>query len=261
MIEGFGSSDPHSAWAEFLDNYSRIILQVVHLFERDADHISDCFVFVCEQLSNKSFRRLRRFKPEGPALFTTWLRAVVRNLCVDWQRKEFGRERVFQSISKLPQVDQDVFSFVFLRSMSSEECLPALAIKHPGLTIPQIEETAQRVRSSLSARQIWLLESRSPRFEPLEDKEFPGSGVVSKSIPDPAPSPEQLLVSEQLGRAVNQILQRLPATDQLLVKLRYVQGLTLREVASALGLKDAQTADRRLREVLEKLRKDLAGFA
>jgi RNA polymerase sigma factor (sigma-70 family) len=261
MIERFGSKDPLPAWAEFLSCYSPIILQVVRLFERDADHISDCFVFVCEHLSAKDFRRLRRFRPEGQALFATWLRAVVRNLCVDWQRKEFGRERVFHSISKLPQLDQDVFSFMFLRSRSSEESFAALANKHPGLTTTQLEESAQRVRNSLSARQFWLLESRAPKFESLDNEEFPGSGQVSRSIPDRAPGPEQLFSSERLGKALNRALEQLPVRDRLMIKLRFSQGLGLREVAAALGLKDAQTADRQLRKILERLRKQLSEFA
>lgn len=261
IIAKLGSKDPLPAWAEFLNGYSKIILQVIHLFERDADHISDCFVFVCEQLSAKDFHRLRRFNPEGQALFTTWLRAVVRNLCVDWQRKEFGRARVFQSISKLAQLDQEVFSLMFLRSRSSEESFATLGSKHPGLTVSQFEESAQRVRSSLSVRQIWLLESRTPRIESLDNEESSDGAPMSKFMPDPAPGPEQLLASGQLEKALNRALERLPARDRLMVKLRYNQGLALREVAAALGLKDAQTADRGLREILARLRKELDEFS
>ena len=109
MLKGLGSRDPLPAWTDFLHFYSRILLQVVRLSERDPDYVSECFVFVCEHLSEKGFRRIRRFNPEGQALFTTWLRAVVRNLCVDWQRKEFGRPRMFRSVAQLSQLDQDVF--------------------------------------------------------------------------------------------------------------------------------------------------------
>jgi len=47
---------------EFLQPHSLLILQVVQLFERDADHVADCLLFVWEQLSRKRFRRLRRFR-------------------------------------------------------------------------------------------------------------------------------------------------------------------------------------------------------
>ena len=261
MLEGLGSRDPLPAWSDFLQVYSRILVQVIHLFERDPDHVSDCFVFVCEHLSEKGFRRLRQFRPNGQALFTTWLRAVVRNLCVDWQRKEFGRERVFQSVAKLSQLDQDVFSSMFVKSMSSEDCISALARKHAGISTSQVEESVQRIRSSLSSRQIWLLESRRPRFESLEDNNPSSEVSAPRQIPDPAPGIEQTLADEQLRRALDLALERLPVHDRLMVKLRYSQGLTLKEVATALGLKDAQTADRQLREILERLRMDLSDFA
>ncbi len=96
-----GSIDPQQAWSRFLDVYSPVIYRVVQAFEREPDPIADCFVFVCEQLSRNRFRRLRSFKPEGKASFRTWLCAVVRNLCLDWRRKDLGRHRVFQSIARL----------------------------------------------------------------------------------------------------------------------------------------------------------------
>ena len=55
-----------------------MIFQVGRYFEKDLDRASDCFQFVCEKLSEDRFRRLLRFKPQGTASFSTWLRAVVR---------------------------------------------------------------------------------------------------------------------------------------------------------------------------------------
>src|SRR5258706_12794353 len=95
ILRGLTSDEAQSAWSEFLQSYAALIYQVVGFFERDTDHAADCFLFVCEHLSNNRYRRLRAFRVDGPAKFTTWLRAVVRNLCLDWHRKEFGRQRIF----------------------------------------------------------------------------------------------------------------------------------------------------------------------
>ena len=51
---------------------------------------------------------------------------------------------------------------------------------------------------------------------------------------------------------------RIPEAEPLLVRLRFDQELTLQQIAELAGLKDAQTADRRIREVLEKLRQELS---
>lgn len=103
ILEQLGSPASHEAWSLFLEDYGGIIYQVIRHFEADSDDAADCFQFVCERFCEAKFRRLRRFNPAGAAKFTTWLRAVARNLCLDWQRKQFGRPRLFRSIARQPQ--------------------------------------------------------------------------------------------------------------------------------------------------------------
>ena len=100
VLELIHARQHEEAWTLFLSEYGNLTFQVVRHFESDADNASDCFQFVSEQLVKDSFRRLRKFEPSGPARFSTWLRAVVRNLCIDWRRKEFGRRR---TLDPLPQ--------------------------------------------------------------------------------------------------------------------------------------------------------------
>src|SRR5512135_1834446 len=101
LLLGLGSRDPQPSWNSFLADYSALISQVVRWFGRDADEAGDCFLYVCEQLSRNRFHRLRCFHPEGRASFPTWLRAVVRNLCLDWYRRRHGRYRTFRSVAGL----------------------------------------------------------------------------------------------------------------------------------------------------------------
>jgi RNA polymerase sigma-70 factor (ECF subfamily) len=93
LIQELASQNPAEAWREFLQTYAPVLQQVVHLFETETDAAADCFVFVCEHLAAGQFQRLRRFRSGGPASFPTWLRAVARNLCIDWRRKIYGRPR------------------------------------------------------------------------------------------------------------------------------------------------------------------------
>lgn len=172
-----------AAWSQFLELYSPVIFRVVRLFEYDADHVGDCFLFVCEKLSYGGFRRLRSFRLDGPARFSTWLAAVVRNLCLDWRRQKFGRQHTFESMEQLSE----------------------------------------------PAGFDW-------------------------EIPDGAPGPEALAIRNRQREALSRALGGLPAQSRLLVRLRFERDLTLAQVARLTGLKDAQTADRRLREVLEDLR-------
>lgn len=258
ILEHLGSREPNEAWAAFLEAYSPIIQQVVLLFEREPDHRADCFLFVCEQLSQRQFRRLRRFNPEGKAQFTTWLQVVVRNLCLDWRRKEFGRQRVFQSVTRLSALDQEVFRATFVHGLSPEECFSTLHISYPSLTRQGTDESLGRIRQALTPRQFRLLATRFPKLESLKDELPNGQAAPQRQIPDPRPDPEaQSAMREQQG-ALERALARLPEPERLLVRLRFDQGLTLQEIAQLTGWKDAQTADRRIREVLEKLRRELS---
>lgn len=90
ILEQLSSDDPQAGWETFLASYSDLIFQVMSILDRDPDNRSDSFLYACQQLHKNKFRRLRQFKPGGPARFSTWLRAVVRNLYLDWRRRRFG---------------------------------------------------------------------------------------------------------------------------------------------------------------------------
>jgi RNA polymerase sigma factor (sigma-70 family) len=241
-----------------LERYSPLILQIVRLFERDPDDVSDCFLFVCEQLSQRGFRRLRRFRPKGEARFPTWLRAVVRNLCLDWHRKEFGRERIFQSVARLAVLDQEVFRCLFLQGLSLEETVLCLQPRFPSLTVGRVAESEDRLRKVLSCRQLWLLEVRRPKPVQLLDAEADSNGPAPRQIAAPGPDPEALAVLSQQHAALQRALARLPKADYLLLRLRFDRGLTLKQVSDLARVGSAQKADRRIREILERLKREVS---
>jgi len=216
ILSGLGSGDKQQAWTDFLDCYSPVIFQVVRLFEVDADHVTDCFLFVCQQLSQREFQRLRRFKLDGPASFSTWLRAVVRNLCLDWRRRAFGRVRVFESIARLGVVDGEVLRAVYQDGMSPEDALLTLRPGFPDLTAQEVADSCQRIQGALSPRQLWLLGTQRPRFEPLDAVESRERGSLVAGIRDPAPDPETLAARRQEQAAVRGALARLPTADRVL---------------------------------------------
>lgn len=257
LLQRLASPEPQEAWEQFLNDYSRLIHQVIQAFERETDRAGDCFLFVCEKLCEDQFRRLRRFKPGGSARFSTWLRVVVRNLCLDWHRKAFGRQQVFQTIAKLAPLDQEVFRIVYHQNLTAEDCYFRLAGRHPGLTRHDVEDSLSRIRQKLTPRQLWLLQAGRPRFGSLEVAPEDEPGGSQPLVKDPGPGPEELAVAKEKQAALQRALGTLEASERLLLKLRFDQDMTLQGIARLLGLKDAQTADRRVRDILQKLRKKL----
>jgi RNA polymerase sigma factor (sigma-70 family) len=257
VLQQLRSGDPHEAWAEFLDEYSGLIFQVGRHFERDLDRASDCFQFVCEKLSEDHFRRLLRFKPLGPASFSTWLRAVVRNLCLDWHRQEFGRERPFRSISRLSTFDQEVFRHVYERGVSTGEILPLLQSKFADVTPERLIESRDRIEHELTANQRWRLGVRSARRAHGVGTSVQVAEATPLQLADPRPNPEALAILEESRGALGRALARLSKRERLLVRMRFEQDLTLEQIARLLDLGNAQRADRQIKMILTRLREEL----
>lgn len=254
ILSAVAFADQQLAWREFLDRYSGLIYHVVLSFDRDPDRSGDCFLFVCEQLSANDFRRLRKFNVTGRASFSTWLCAVARNLCLDWHRKEHGRYRVFRSVAQRSAVDQILFELVLRQGFSVEEARDELSRRRIGLSFAEVEERISELRRRVSSRQLWLLSSGMALSDSIDNGQEK-SYVVEPA--DPAPDPEALLVLRETHEQVSAAVGSLTDSDRLLVRLRYQEGLTLQQVARLVGLKDAQTADRRLRDIIDHLRQAL----
>jgi len=249
LIEGLQSPEAELAWQNFLHCYAEVIYAVVKTFARDADGRGDCFIFVCEKLADKRYRRLRAFRADGKARFSTWLWAVTRNLCLDWHRARFGRKQAFRSVGALGAVGQRVFALLFQKRLTSEEVWREVAAALPGVSYQAFEEECDRVRRVLTSRQLWLLSAAQVTQESLD--------IAPLEAASNAPDPETLAVLEETHRAIERAVSRLDSGSQLLLRLRFTEDLGLQEVAKLVGLKDAQTADRRIRAVLEAIRQTL----
>lgn len=254
MLSALSSAERQSAWCAFLDRYSSLIYHVVRSFDRDPDRSGNCFLFICEQLSANDFRRLRKFDLSGRASFSTWLCAVVRNLCLDWHRKEHGRHRVFGSVARRSAIAQLLFEIVFRRGLSAEEAREELIRRGVELSFAAVEERICELRRCLSSRQLWLLSSGKAMLDSIDAEE---EGTYTVEPADPAPDPESLATLRETHQHVSAALASLTDSDRLLIRLRYQEGLTLQQVAKLVGLKDAQTADRRLRDIIDHLRQAL----
>jgi RNA polymerase sigma factor (sigma-70 family) len=255
VLEGLQSKDALSSWRSFLISYSDLIYTVIRIFAQDQDDAGDCFLFVCEKLANKEYRRLRAFRPNGKARFSTWLRAVVRNLCLDWRRARFGRRHVFRSVAALGAFEQQIFMLVFQRGLSTEDAWNKLTPSFPGISYAEFEAKRKQLSGLLTSRQLWLLSTANVTRESLDSDP---ENCPALELADPAPDPEALAVLLQTHLSVSRALEKLDSSSRLLLRLRFSGGLGLQEIAKLVGLKDAQTADRRIRTALDLVREKLS---
>jgi len=258
LLERLSSGRVDAAWSEFLARYSPLIKHVIRRHGLDDDRITECFNHVCGALSDDGFRRLRSFRPDGPARFKTWLMAVVANLCVDWRRKEQGRARPPRCVSRLPELDQQVYRCIYVRRMSRPHCLEALASRFPELTEATVAEINARLFAMLTPQQRWQMSLRPPALKPVASSAGPDDDDPAWQLATPGPGPDDQAAELQEQRQLQDALSKLPAEQRLLLRLRYEQNLTLEEVARLTGQPDPFRANRQIQAALDTLA-DLMG--
>lgn len=253
LLARLSSGRADTGWSEFLARYSPLIMHVIRRHDVCDDGATECFIYVCGALSDDGFRRLRAFRPVGPARFRTWLMAVVSNLCVDWRRKEHGRVRPLKCIACLPELDQLVYRCIYLRGMSRTQCLRVLQPRYPDLTEQQVSEINGRLFKLLTPQQRWQLSVRTPHSKPLIRDAEAADEDESWQLEEPGPGPDDRAAEIEELQLLRNALARLPIQQRLLLRLRYEQDLTLAEVARLTRQPDPFRANRQTHAALEAL--------
>lgn len=247
------STVPAQGWKAFLGAYGTRMMHVVRQYENDALRAEDCFVFACESLCEDGFRRLRQFDLGRGVPFQAWLDSVVSNLCIDWYRREHGRNRPASVVATLPELERLVYQYKFEAGMSLESCFQTLRARFPNLTRGQMSAAIGQVHALLTPRQRWRLtfrKRRSTSFDTTRTADgTPGCGELA----DPRPGPEAVAERDQQRKRLLAALAQLPAEDRLLLRLRFQEDLPLREVARLSGLSDPFQARRRIDAALATL--------
>ncbi len=253
LIERLASGALDSAWTEFLGQYSPLIKRVIRRHEDDLERAKDCFADVCAALSDDGFRRLRSFRSDGPARFRTWLIAVVSNLCLDWRRKQDGRVRPTRAVSRLSELDQQVYRCIYVHGMSRIRCVSTLAPRFPQLTEAAVAEVSARLFALLTPQQRWQLSVRRSGLKPMACGAEAEDDDPSLQVADPGAGPDDLTEAMQVRQQLQDALAQLPTEQRLLLRLRYEQDLTLAEVARLMRLPDPFRANRQIHAALDAL--------
>jgi RNA polymerase sigma factor (sigma-70 family) len=161
-------------------------------------------------------------------------------------------------VARLSSLAREVFRQVFEEGLPLDEALLPIRQRFPTASREELEQSVRRIDDALSPRQRWLLSSRRPRVEPKGGVGSDEEARARREVPDPRADPEALAARGEERAALARAFARLPKADRLLVRLRFGQGLTLEQVARVTGSGSAQAVDRRIREILKHLRKEMA---
>lgn len=253
ILTELSSNRAGSAWKAFLRTYSTVIMQVVYQYASDKNRADECFLFVCEKLSDDGFRRLLKFETHRKVRFSTWLKFVVSNLCVDWHRKEFGRQRPYRAIAKLSEFDQLLYKYRVKYGMTLLTCFYALQLSYPELTKNQMAESLNRLHNTLTPRQRWQLSVRKRETGSAIVTDAFGDRPMETNLIETDPGPETVVQLHQSWEELEKAMSKLSNQQRLLLRLRYQEDLPLKEVANLAGLGDLHQAKRRVKGALKTL--------
>ncbi len=247
LLAALRGPERNTAWRVFMERYSPLIHHLCARTDSDVDRAGDCFLFVCEKLVDDDFGRLMNYRPDMRSSFKSWLKVVVANLCIDWRRQQSGRLRNFRCVEELSETDQQVFRLYFLERRDRSACQAALQAYHPNWTEKDLSGSLGRINRLMTQHQRWLLFIRHARTDSLDDE----GGLQPL---DPLPEPENVTEAAQWGEWLDQALRQLPSRQRMLLRLRFEQGLTYREIARLTRLGDPYRARRRIDAAVLALR-------
>lgn len=250
LLAQLRSPDGEEAFAQFLELFTPAIFQVARQYAYDAQRLNDCYLFVSEKLSANRFHRLVSYQPEGSAAFRSWFKVVVANLCIDWRRQRRGRPRLFKSILKLSSLDQSVFKVRFQQRLTMDACLEALQGQFPDINELQLAGAVARINLSLTPAQMRVLNAQQVKTVSLDERQ---QASYTNGLSEPGPCPETAATLCQDQDKLQQALARLTPHQRLLIKLRYQQDLSLKEVARLTRLGDPFRARRHIQAALDEL--------
>jgi RNA polymerase sigma factor (sigma-70 family) len=238
-LVALANGDFESAWKEFHGRYHRLILATIRRLVHDPGDRGDVCASVCAALVADRCARLRRYSPaaSGPSAAGTWVVAVVRNLTVDWLRKEHGRPR-FTVPPALSPLQQAIYSAICLDGHS-----PAVAYELLGTRRPDVGS----FREFLRAVRETHLAAPCPRSVPLRRP-------APAPEPEPLPSPEGPVESAEAALRLRAALATLPPDLRLAVELYVVEQLPAAEVARLVGWPNAKAVYNRVSRALAQLR-------
>jgi DNA-directed RNA polymerase specialized sigma24 family protein len=249
--------DPERGWRTFIDQYTPTVLALIERAGiRDRDEAMELYVWACERLAADDGARLRRHDPRKGSL-EAWLSVLMRNVVVDWVRSRAGRRRLFKSIKHLSPLDRRVFELYYWEHQTTAEMIGALAQEFGAPSLGDVMDALERVQNALTERQrIELLAMTVRTSTPISLDVPDDQDERPVDAPDPHADTEQYAQARQVNQMLEEALREIPAEDAAIVRLKFVEGLSLKQIRDMLHL--SELTDERVRGILDAIKSWLA---
>jgi len=180
---------------------------------------------------------------EGRSSLKTYLTAVVNRLYLDYQTQRFGKWRASAEARRLGPVALRLESLLYRDGLTFEE---ACGVLQTDFSVTESREALHELNRKLPPRIHRRPVEQEGHFEPP----VPAAGLSAIE------QAERQMLAERTFLALRKALAALPARDRIVLRMHVEGGLSVADVARALG--EEQKALYRKRDALfKKLRLDL----
>jgi len=193
-------------------------------------------------LIENDYAILRKY--EGRSSLATFLGVVIQRLFFDQQTQTAGRWHASREAERLGEAAVLLELQIHRHHRSLDEALPLLQRIDPLLTRDQVAAMAAR------------LPERAVRPHPVAldgDLSIPAGDLADARVVEG----EQRRVSARLSSVVRRTLAALPQEDRMIIRFRFVSGMSIADISRMLRLPQ-RPLYRRIETLLQRLRGDIA---
>jgi RNA polymerase sigma factor for flagellar operon FliA len=232
------AADPRELLLANLSLLRDIVRFLARRYRLGADQIDELDSLVRLRMVENDYAVLRRFRQQST--LETYLNIVVQRVFHDYRNHLWGRWRPSAAAQRLGPLALALEELLYRDELTFDEACEVMLLRRQG-----DRATLARLYPRLPARR------GRPRIEPL---------ATAAARPSPAPDPEEAAVDraqqQQLAAAMAAALRGLAAKDRMLLRLRFGEGLTMREIARVLA-KGEKSLFKRLAGLLRTMRRQL----
>ncbi len=229
---------------------------MIRRFMRDPDEVMEVYTAICERLRANNFQALVRFRTNSDLM--PWLSVVAANACRDRLRKRRMTSVPRSVLSKLNPFELLVFKYYYWQRLPHEDIAEIINSKHATpCTALEVIYAISKINDLLTINKRWLLLVALNANRPTLSIDELAENGFHPSVADGEGDIDQAFRHREQIDRLNDAIGQLEQEDQLLLLLRFEQGMTAPQIADVMRYDNHKYVYTRLRTVIARLRRIL----
>jgi len=212
-------------------------------YRLDPNDTEELAAVVKLKLVDNDYAILRAY--EARSSFATYISIVIQRLALDYCIHVWGKWHASAEAKRLGSLAIDLERLLHRDGRTVDDALVILAPKHDGITRESLQSIAGR------------LPDRAPRHRDVGIEKAESVAVTRPAeVEEPIFANDRRRASETLSAIMSAVIARLPEDERLILQLRFEGGMTVPQIARALGLDQKLTyrrIERRMRDIRTEL--------